>query len=141
MSVLEFRRENAREGAHRNARLPDLGATSREHERLLCSACLSPVTSESELVAIAGSRLHHRTNPNGIEFEFACFRAAPGAEVRGQPTTEFSWFPGYAWSYSMCRSCDSHLGWHFEGRNPSFHGLILDRLTREDPGERRRSPR
>ena len=135
MSALELRRENAREEAHRNAPLLDRAANSREDRRLLCRACRSAITSESELVAIEGSRLHHRTNPHGIEFEFGCFGAAPGVEARGQATSEFSWFSGYAWRYSMCRSCDSHLGWHFEGRTPSFHGLILELLTSEDPDE------
>ena len=136
MSALELRRENPAEEAHRNAPLLDREATPERSRRLLCRACLAPITSESDLVPIEGSRLHHRTNPHGIEFEFGCFRAAPGAEVRGSPTAEFSWFSGYAWSYSMCRSCDSHLGWHFAGKEPSFHGLILAQLASEDPGER-----
>jgi hypothetical protein len=132
---MELRRENAQEQAHRIDPLLDRAPVSQEGARLLCRACRSPITSESELVPIEGHRLHHRTNPHGIEFEFGCFRSAPGAEVCGQPTSDFSWFAGYAWSFSMCRSCDGHLGWHFEGREPSFHGLILDRLTSEEPGE------
>ena len=136
MSALELRRDNAREEPYHNAPLPDPDSISGEDRQLLCRTCRSPITSESELISIEGSRLHHRTNPNGIKFEFGCFREAPGAVARGQPTSEFSWFSGYVWSYSMCRGCDSHLGWHFEGKEPSFHGLILDQLTSEDPDER-----
>ncbi len=35
----------------------------------------------------------------------------------------------------MCRGCGAHLGWHFEGRDPAFHGLILDRLEAEETPE------
>jgi hypothetical protein len=104
--------------------------------RLLCRSCGSPVTGERERIAIGGQHLHHRTNPAGVEFEFGCFVAAPGAETLGEPTSEFSWFPGYTWIYSVCRSCGSHLGWFFQGAGPSFHGLILARLASEGPAGR-----
>jgi hypothetical protein len=101
--------------------------------RLLCRSCGSPVTAEAERITIDGQHVHHRTNPAGIDFEFGCFTAARGAENVGQPTTEFSWFAGYTWMYSVCRECVTHLGWHFEGDGPSFHGLILARLVPERP--------
>ena len=100
--------------------------------RLLCRSCGSPVTTEAERIAIDGQHIHRRTNPTGVEFEFGCFVAAPGAETVGEPTAEFSWFAGYTWVYSVCRVCATHLGWRFEGTAPSFHGLILARLVRED---------
>jgi hypothetical protein len=101
--------------------------------RLLCRSCGSPVTTEAERIAIDGQHVHRRINPSGIDFEFGCFAAAPGAETVGEPTAEFSWFTGYAWIYSVCGACATHLGWHFEGAGPSFHGLILARLVREGP--------
>ena len=56
----------------------------------------------------------------------------------GVPTTEHVWFAGYAWSFSICRGCHSHLGWCFEGKDaPTFHGLILDRLIEEIPEQSR----
>jgi len=101
-------------------------------QRLLCRSCGSPVTTQAEAIAIDGLHVHHRTNPAGIDFEFGCFVAAPGAETVGEPTAEFSWFAGYCWSYSVCRVCTTHLGWRFEGTGPSFHGLILARLVQEN---------
>jgi hypothetical protein len=111
-------------------------ARRQTRRRLLCRSCGSPVTGERERVAIGGQHLHRRTNPAGIEFEFGCFVAAPGAETLGEPTTEFSWFSGYTWVYSICRGCGGHLGWFFQGAAPSFYGLILICLvpeTAEDP--------
>jgi hypothetical protein len=61
-------------------------------------------------------------------FRIGCFANAPGCEVIGEPTTEHTWFSGYAWSYAVCTGCLTHLGWYFtDGR--SFFGLILDRLV------------
>lgn len=100
--------------------------------RWLCRSCGSFVTTEAERVAIDGQHVHRRINPAGIAFEFGCFVAAPGAETVGAPTAEFSWFAGYRWVHSICRLCGTHLGWHFAGAGPAFHGLILARLVRDD---------
>ena len=79
--------------------------------------------------SVAGQVLHHRTNPAGVAFTFGCFSAAPGAEPVGEATGRHSWFPGYAWRLALCWGCGTHLGWQFEGAEPTFFGLILDRLT------------
>lgn len=102
---------------------------------LRCRLCRGPVTAEDDRTVVEGEHVHRRTNPAGIEFEFGCFLAAPGAQVVGEPTFEFSWFAGRAWAYSLCRGCGAHLGWHFEGRDPAFHALILDRLEVDETPE------
>jgi hypothetical protein len=102
---------------------------------LRCRLCHEPVTAEDDRTVVEGEHVHRRTNPAGIEFEFGCFLTAPGAAVVGEPTHEFTWFAGRAWAYSMCRGCGSHLGWHFEGRDPVFHALILDRLEIDETPE------
>jgi hypothetical protein len=132
--TLQLRREAAGEEWSRQVLLRDGDPTEDREGRILCRRCQSPVTSKAELVSIGGSRAHRRTNPNGYEFEFACFLAAPGADRRGVPTTQFSWFAGYAWCLAACRSCDVHLGWYFSGKTPGFYGLIIDRIAAEDRG-------
>jgi hypothetical protein len=102
---------------------------------LRCRLCHEPVTAEDDRVVVEGEHVHRRSNPSGIEFEFGCFLAAPGAAVVGEPTFEFSWFAGCSWAYSMCGGCGTHLGWYFQGRDPVFHGLILDRLEAEETPE------
>lgn len=111
---------------------PDLGTLLRDAtgHRLRCRLCGAVITSDGHRIEIAGRHVHRRVNPAGFEFEFGCFDAAAGAAVVGPSTAEFSWFPGYAWSYSVCRACGAHLGWFFEGGDPAFHGLILNRLER-----------
>jgi hypothetical protein len=115
----------------------DLALGIKRRRGLFCRACLEWITEESEGVSVEGRSVHRRINPAGVEFEFRCFRRAPGARVAGTPTTEHSWFPGFAWSFALCGGCGIHLGWFFNGWAPPFYGLILGRLTGEGPrGER-----
>lgn len=135
MSSFELRRPGAKEGA-----LLDESALSGLPDLLLkrwlrCRVCGTRVTAEDDRVGIDGGHVHRRTNPAGVEFEFGCFRAAAGARIVGERTFEHSWFAGYRWAYSLCLGCGTHLGWHFDGRDPAFHGLILDRLEAEDTPE------
>ncbi|MCP4661182.1 MAG: hypothetical protein GY856_37745 [bacterium] len=117
---------------------PDLEATLRPSSgrRLVCRACGEPVTADGERISIEGRHVHWRINPAGFQYEIGCFRTASGAVVVGEPTTEFAWFVGYSWVYSICGGCGTHLGWLFEGgESGSFHGLILNRLEAEDSAQ------
>ncbi len=95
---------------------------------LRCSACLAVVTSDEARISVGGSHSHRFTNPAGITYDLVCFAAAEGCYVDGQPTTEFTWFAGFAWSYAMCSTCHRHLGWYYEGPS-KFFGLISSQLT------------
>jgi hypothetical protein len=119
--------------------LPDTTARSAPERHLLCRACREPVTLESMAIPIDGRSVHVRTNPAGVEFEFGCFEHAPGAEVVGPFTPRYSWFPGYEWSFALCRACGVHLGWRFEGEGLPFYGLILSRLAPGEGGSQRPS--
>jgi hypothetical protein len=48
----------------------------------------------------------------------------------GQPSGEFSWFPGYTWTIASCRICNEHLGWIFHSPDSdiNFQTLIVTRL-------------
>ncbi len=68
---------------------------------------------------------------SGIVFHIGCFGDAPGCRTTGVPTSEFTWFGGFAWSLALCGNCNAHLGWRYQGAQVSFFGLILDRLAEE----------
>jgi hypothetical protein len=93
-----------------------------------CAECRTPVASESDCIDVGGAYEHTFTNPAGVRFTIGCFRAARGCRVDGEPTLEFTWFAGYAWSYAACTNCGVHLGWYFEAEGARFFGLILARL-------------
>lgn len=98
-------------------------------EAIFCKTCGLPVTDKKQKISVQGSHRHTFFNPAGIVFELGCFRQAPGCLIAGEPTSEFTWFAGYVWSFSLCRRCKSHLGWFFEKGDTAFYGLILANLA------------
>lgn len=51
-----------------------------------------------------------------------------------RPSSDFSWFPGYAWQIAVCSTCSSHIGWKFHALNKnlkpkSFFGLSCKSLV------------
>jgi len=100
--------------------------------RLLCARCRHPITDNDQRIDVNGSHAHTYTNPNGITFNIGCFRDAPGCAAIGAATTEYTWFPGYAWRIAECAKCGAHLGWQFTSPADGFFGLIVDRLIAAD---------
>jgi hypothetical protein len=70
---------------------------------------------------------HTFRNPAGFSFHVLCYSDAPGAADVGTATSEACWFPGYSWTFAMCRQCRCHLGWWYSGPD-RFAGLISTRL-------------
>lgn len=101
--------------------------------RLFCAACRHPVTHQDQRIPVLGSHEHRCTNPHGITYHLGCFREAPGCSATGEATTEYTWFPGYAWRIALCANCRAHLGWRFQSGDGYFHGLIVARLTSAGP--------
>jgi len=96
---------------------------------LLCAACGHRITTEGDRINVGASHEHRFFNPSGFLFQIGCFRNAPGCFNIGQPTTEFTWFRGFAWRHSLCEGCGQHLGWCFQDNDGNaFFGLVLNRL-------------
>ncbi len=96
---------------------------------IFCAQCNQEITSQDAIIAIFGKHKHSYYNPAGIQYEVGCFSNAKGCFNTGQPTLEFTWFPGYTWCYSMCSQCMTHLGWYYQSSQNGFYGLIINRLT------------
>lgn len=123
------------------ARLESTRTVPRESDGtgpvLRCRACRFPVTDSGARIEIGGRHGHTFFNPHGLVFDIGCFSRAPGCGVFGKPSTEFTWFSGFAWRLAVCRGCGSHLGWFYspEYDGSSFFGLIFSLLI-EDEGEK-----
>ena len=93
---------------------------------VLCRNCGLTITERS-----FATQPHEHTfrNPAGYSYHVVCYSEAPGAADAGDPTTEASWFPGYAWSFALCKECHNHIGWWYIGKS-RFAGLIATRLIR-----------
>ena len=125
---LEQRGDNGAVGESETRRADDVLPTPRE--AIVCSQCHHEVTDRSHRTRRAGEHEHTFANPHGFFYTIGCFADAPGCEVSGAPSDEFSWFAGYLWQITACSGCKTHLGWHFTcGPNDAFYGLILNRLV------------
>jgi len=102
---------------------PKTGTERQQDDTLFCAACRAPVTRERFAVSERGDHEHTVFNPMGKVFKIRCFSDAPGAEIIGKGTEEFTWFPGCAWQLAICDACSAHLGWAYSG-NSRFFGLI-----------------
>jgi cereblon len=72
-------------------------------------------------------------NPHGYLHEVVTVRRAKNVLVSGPPTTEFTWYAGYAWEIAWCARCRNHVGWMFTavagGDPPRFFGLRRDAIA------------
>jgi hypothetical protein len=109
------------------------GSKPKKEQRLFCAACRNPVTHQDERIPVQGAHEHRCTNPHGVTYHIGCFREAAGCAAIGEATTEYTWFPGYAWRIALCANCHTHLGWRFQSQEDYFHGLIVARLTSAGP--------
>lgn len=128
-----LRDDDDHDGAGAERDLEDLADSARHpledsHEAIYCASCDHDVTHTDHRIERDGSFEHSFANPAGIVFQIGCFDEASGCGAIGEPSSEFSWFPGYTWRVSLCRNCRTHLGWLFESADDTFWGLILPRL-------------
>ena len=94
-----------------------------------CRNCFNKIALISDKININHTDTHIFENPSGIFFRIICFSEAPGSVNDSEYTYENTWFPGYLWSISLCRSSTKHLGWHYDSGSGKFYGLIADRLA------------
>jgi hypothetical protein len=107
----------------------ELADTREKADRVYrCARCAAVITAPRYAIEKDGRFTHHVANPAGIVFYIGCFSEAPGCSIAGEPTMEYTWFPGYSWSYALCAQCGIHMGWSYRWGVASFFGLILDRL-------------
>ena len=101
----------------------------RDEKRFfLCKICRNAITEYETKINVEGHHVHIFTNPADIEYSIGCFSSANGCYTTGVPTSRFTWFPGFRWSYALCSKCRNHMGWSYKSSLSSFFGLILDNL-------------
>jgi cereblon len=110
-------------------------ASARQRRRpLVCRHCLSEISDASALFGMdSDNPIRVFPNPHGTLREIMTVRFATGLHLVGPPTTEFTWFAGYAWEVAYCESCARHLGWRFSAVEPAaeldtFYGLLCSEV-------------
>jgi len=108
--------------------LDEVDEQGEEKEIILCRFCHSSITDTINQISVNGSHCHIFANPHGYVFEIGCYKRAKGCLTLLESSLEFSWFPGFLWKITTCRSCANHLGWYFFSKSSSFFGLIQKNL-------------
>ena len=87
-------------------------------------------------MTVAGS-LQAFVNPYGVLHEVVTVRWTQNVVLGGTPTTEFTWYPGYAWTIARCDRCGAHVGWAFDAVSDAaperFWGLRREAIVEEKP--------
>ncbi|MDB6060545.1 MAG: hypothetical protein JWM78_648 [Verrucomicrobiaceae bacterium] len=113
--------------------IPDLKQHSAlpYRELILCRFCHAAITTQREELQIDRQHQHRFMNPSGAQFLIGCFKLAPGCDIAGAATGEYTWFKEHTWQFARCSDCGEHLGWFYQkAEDHQFFGLIIEKLVR-----------
>ncbi|KAH9761313.1 protein cereblon [Citrus sinensis] len=79
-----------------------------------CKTCKTAIAKRSDMLVMSSEGpLGAYVNPHGCVHEILTLNKANGLALYGPAETEYSWFPGYAWTVASCSICETHMGWLF----------------------------
>ena len=89
-----------------------------QSKQIACGVCGQGLASKSMLFNVPGAEgmAGAYVNAYGAVHQTMTLRNLQShceIECVGSPSTQDSWFPGYAWTIVHCARCYAHLGWHF----------------------------
>jgi len=88
---------------------------------LCCRNCGEEIGKQEDIFSMSSEGPQGAyVNPGGYVHETLTLFKAKNLSLVGEPSTEYSWFPGYAWTICQCRYCDCHMGWKFTASNSSL---------------------
>ncbi|KAG7190065.1 hypothetical protein KM043_006206 [Ampulex compressa] len=106
-----------------------------EDKAFVCGRCDSFIGKQSHIFPMSKEGPQGTyCNPAGAIHDTVTLYHAEGLVLnRMRPSTESSWFPGYAWTIASCKTCNMHMGWKFTAvesdlRPVSFWGLASKNL-------------
>ncbi|PIA42730.1 hypothetical protein AQUCO_02000293v1 [Aquilegia coerulea] len=83
-------------------------------DRVRCKTCQTIIAKRSDMLVMSSDGpLGAFVNPHGYVHEIMTLYKANGLALIGNPDKQYSWFPGYAWTITICTTCESQLGWLF----------------------------
>jgi len=83
---------------------------------LKCSSCDAKVSTLLDLLVMSDDGASGAyCNPTGAVYDVLTVKSVSrnAVRLRGEPSSEFSWFPGFQWTVACCARCRQHLGWQF----------------------------
>ena len=81
---------------------------------LVCRSCGKQLGDQANMFSMSKEGPQGAfVNPSGHLHETLTLFKAKNLRLVGRPSSEYSWFPGYAWTITECLGCWSHIGWKF----------------------------
>lgn len=123
-------------------RLKNEVALMQRMTSLRCRYCMTEVASARDVLSMSNEGTGGAfVNSHGYVHDMITLHRATNTACEGEPETEHSWFPGYAWTIAYCAGCANHLGWMFTAAQPnlvpgSFWGLRRPAITELDEARR-----
>jgi len=114
--------------------LEDPSPNLKEDYSIVCARCETTITKSSYIFAFDNEQTTRVfANPAGALFEVVTVTDAENVKTLHNPSTEFTWFPGYSWQICFCAQCSSQIGWFFQNvESPqlieSFYAFILSAI-------------
>ncbi|CAG9798337.1 unnamed protein product [Chironomus riparius] len=103
-----------------NKRLMLIGDSLNYMCYFLCKRCKNKISIYNDIFAVSKGAVNvNYCNPAGYIHETLTVMKTFESAVKlvDKPSTEFSWFPGYAWQIAICSKCYTHVGWKFAAVN------------------------
>lgn len=86
-----------------------------------CLSCGQNIAGHTSMILLSDTGQCHLKgtlflNPNNVMHDIVLLGELHenAARLEGEPVSEHSWFPGYAWTILRCSSCSRHWGWKFD---------------------------
>jgi len=100
-----------------------------EVQAIVCRSCDTKLSSAAYIITMGTKGASQAfSNPAGQLREILTLSQVWNLQLEPKATTDFTWYPGYAWRICYCAGCNTHLGWRYEAvaeSSPnSFFGLL-----------------
>lgn len=97
-----------------NQRLRYIHSILKSYSSINCRICRTQVCSKSDVFSMCTQGfMNAYVNAYGHIHETLTVYKTKNLTLIGRQSTEYSWFPGYAWTIVQCKRCSSHIGWKF----------------------------
>ncbi|XP_044464519.1 uncharacterized protein LOC123195027 [Mangifera indica] len=86
-----------------------------------CKTCKTAIARRSDMLVMSSEGpLGAYVNSGGYVHEIMTLYKTNGLSLEDHAYTEYSWFPGYAWTIARCGACENHMGWLFTATKKSL---------------------
>jgi len=106
----------------------------KQFSEIKCANCRSTLSSAEHMLNMSTEgNLGAYANVHGYIHETLTVKRMGWASVvmdNAPPSTEQSWFPGYAWTIMYCAECFAHIGWKYTAVSSTSHPQVFWGLRR-----------